>query len=251
MARRSRQESSTDIYHIMIRGINKEAVFKKEKDVRKIYHTLKAYLSETIEIYAYCIMPNHLHLLVKGKMEELSEYMKRVGASYAKYYNLERERCGYVFQGRFRSECVEGERYFWTCLRYIHNNPVKARLAAPGEPYLGCSTWEYQSGKIFLLHEKAFMLRKKNMDIFDAADAGIYRIVMDVKEDEDEQKEAYFAEKLQWFLEQEQISERTLFTSSKLQKKFENYISDEKIISKSMIQRKLHIHCSLWLQEKI
>lgn len=238
MPRGARRVSSTGMYHIMIRGIDREEIFKKTKDVRKICGVMREYLSEEIEIYAYCVMPNHLHLLLKGDLPLVTSYMQRLSGAYALYYNLERERSGYVFQGRFRSECVEEERYFWTCLQYIHDNPVKARLAKPGEPYPGCSTWEYQTGKMFLLHEKAFALFGKKGNT-QTEDAEIYRIVMDTKEDEKAQKERYFAEKLHRYLDGKRISERDLFTSSQNRKDFADYIVKEKIISKSMVEKRI------------
>ena len=89
MPRKARRESATGIYHIIIRGINREEIFKQKKDIKKIYGIMKLYLVDEMEIYAYCIMPNHLHMLVKADLEVLSDYMKKVGSVYALYYNLE------------------------------------------------------------------------------------------------------------------------------------------------------------------
>ena len=69
-------------------------------------------------------MPNHFHLLIKADLKELASFMAIIIAEFAKYYNQKHNRVGYVFQDRYRSQCVENIGYFWNCLRYIHNNPL-------------------------------------------------------------------------------------------------------------------------------
>ena len=249
MARRSRRESATGIYHIMIRGINGEEVFKQKKDIRRMYHILKKYMTDEMEMYAYCIMPNHLHLLVRGNIEELSVYMKKVELTYALYYNFERERSGYVFQGRFKSECVEDERYFWTCLRYIHNNPVKARLAKRGEPYIGCSTWEYENGKAYLLHKKAFEICGKNVDLYEGEDENGMKIVMDIKGEEEKQRNEYLQYKMEAYAEERKLSSEALLESNTLIKEFVEYAVKDKVVTKAFIERSLNEMKSLSRQK--
>ena len=239
MPRKARRESATGIYHIIIRGINREEIFKQKKDIKKIYGIMKLYLVDEMEIYAYCIMPNHLHMLVKADLEVLSDYMKKVGSVYASYYNLERERTGYVFQGRFKSECVENERYFWTCLRYIHNNPVKAGLAKRGEPYIGCSTWEYQNGKMYLLHKKAFEMCGKDVELYETDDNSYDGIIMDLEEEENEQRNAYLNRKMIQFSSEKKSSVNALIESNTLIKEFITYASLEKVVSRAFIMRKI------------
>lgn len=129
MARQARLKSSTGIYHIMIRGINKEKVFINEFCKSKLIKIIKE-IKEEIEfsIIAYCIMDNHLHLLVRDDAYNLAVIMKRLCVKYAMFYNKLQDRYGYVFQNRFRSEVVENERYLLGVLRYIHNNPIKANI---------------------------------------------------------------------------------------------------------------------------
>jgi len=129
MARRSRRISSTGIYHIMLRGINKEQIFGKKHYKTKILKLLKETKDEiAFSIIAYCVMDNHFHLLAKIGNEDLKEIMKKLNVKYALYYNRLEDRYGYVFQDRFKSEAVENEKYFLGVLRYIHNNPLKANL---------------------------------------------------------------------------------------------------------------------------
>jgi REP element-mobilizing transposase RayT len=129
MPRQARIKSSTDIYHIMIRGINKEQIFKKETYKMKVLNILYD-IKEEVEftIISYCIMDNHLHLLVKAREENLEIFMKKLNIKFAIYYNKIEKRYGHVFQDRYKSEAVEDDGYLLGALRYIHNNPVKARI---------------------------------------------------------------------------------------------------------------------------
>lgn len=130
MPRRSGQKSSSGIYHIMLRGVNKQTIFEDEEDKTRFIETLKKYKDICkYEIYSYCLMDNHIHLLLKESEESISKAIKRISSSYVYWYNLKYERCGHLFQERFKSENVENKAYFLTVLRYIHQNPIKAGLA--------------------------------------------------------------------------------------------------------------------------
>lgn len=130
LARRAREKSSTGIYHVMIRGINRQAIFEDDEDRMRFIDTLREYKDiSKYEIYGYCLMNNHVHLLIKERDEPISLIIKRICSSYVYWYNTKYERCGHLFQERFKSEVVEDDGYFLTVLRYIHQNPVKARIA--------------------------------------------------------------------------------------------------------------------------
>lgn len=79
-------------------------------------------------MFAYCLMSNHIHMLIKAEKEEPDLIMKRIACSYVYWYNSKYYRNGHLFQDRFRSEPVETDEYFLTVLRYIHQNPIKAKL---------------------------------------------------------------------------------------------------------------------------
>ena len=129
MPRKPRVKSRNGIYHVMLRGANKQEIFHDDRDNKKFLDTLKKYKDESgMSVYAWCLMNNHAHLLVKEAEEGLSVTMKRITVSYAAYYNLKYQTTGHLFQDRFRSESVESRRYFMTVIRYIHQNPVKAGI---------------------------------------------------------------------------------------------------------------------------
>ena len=114
-----RKISHSGVYHVMVRGINKEAIFQDKvlkKTVR--YYIEKNLKRMTVKLFCYCIMSNHLHMLMKAdSLEELSAFMSGWEVEYAKHYNAYKERNGYVFQGRYKSEVIDDELYLWTCFR--------------------------------------------------------------------------------------------------------------------------------------
>ncbi|WP_159459878.1 REP-associated tyrosine transposase [Dorea phocaeensis] len=144
MPRKPRQESLTGYYHVTTRGLNKELIFNENREKSRILNIIREnYQKFNVKIFAYCIMQNHIHLLVKSEKEDLSSFMAKILAEYAKYYNYKHKRVGYVFQGRFHSQCIESEEHFWNCLRYIHLNPLKAKMCKNVQSYRYSSAQEY------------------------------------------------------------------------------------------------------------
>lgn len=130
MPRKPRKKSRNGVYHIIIRGINKQIIFEEDDDKRRFLETIGRYKKQcNIKLYGYCLMDNHVHLLVKEVEVTVSEYIKRICSSYVYWYNMKYDRCGHLFQDRFKSEVVETRAYFFTVLRYIHQNPLKAGIA--------------------------------------------------------------------------------------------------------------------------
>lgn len=147
MPRHPRILSSTGIYHVMMRGINKEDLFIDDKDRERFLEIIQIAGSfGEYDIYAYCLMSNHVHLLLKETGDPIDRIMKRIGISYSQYFNNRYERIGHVFQDRYRSETVENERYLLGCIRYIHNNPVKAGMVRKPEHYAWSSYHDYVEG---------------------------------------------------------------------------------------------------------
>lgn len=130
MPRKARKKSSSGIYHIMLRGINKQLIFEDDEDKARFLETLKKYKDiNKYQLYSYCLMDNHIHLLLKESEETVADAIKKISSSYVYWYNMKYERCGHLFQERYKSENVENKAYFLTVLRYIHQNPIKAGLA--------------------------------------------------------------------------------------------------------------------------
>lgn len=147
MPRQARKKSSSGIYHIMLRGINRQQIFEDEEDQERFLATLHQYKEQCgYTLYAYCLMGNHVHILLKEGAETLTQVFKRIAGSYVYWFNWKYHRCGHLFQDRFKSEPVETDEYFLSVLRYIHQNPVKAKLCKYAEEYAYSSMREYLSG---------------------------------------------------------------------------------------------------------
>ena len=153
MPRIARQIAHSGIYHIMLRGINRQDIFTDDTDRQRFlqlleqlpqdYTPLGERLPDTCTLYAYCLMSNHVHLLYRQGTEEVDQSMKRLEVSYAQYFNKKYGRTGHFFQDRFKSEPCEDFSYFLTLLRYIHQNPIKAGITHYAEEYPWSSWHEY------------------------------------------------------------------------------------------------------------
>ncbi|MGE5423140.1 MAG: REP-associated tyrosine transposase [Ignavibacteriales bacterium] len=144
MTRQSRELSSTGVYHVMIRGNERKNVFQDDEDKQRFLDGIEAKGKEIdFKVYAYCLMDNHVHLLINIKEQELASIMKGIAVRYATFYNWKQSRVGHVFQDRFKSEPIEDDQYLLTAVRYIHNNPVKARMVEKPSDYRWSSYSEY------------------------------------------------------------------------------------------------------------
>ncbi len=137
----------------MLRGIDRQAIFQDDEDRERFLQTLQ-YGKEIscFRLYAYCLMGNHIHLLLQTMKEgeALEQIFKRIGVRYVAWYNRKYGRTGHLFQDRFLSEPVDTDTYLWTVLPYIHQNPVKAGICHTPEKYPWSSYQEYlrQGGNI-------------------------------------------------------------------------------------------------------
>lgn len=144
MPRVPRKKSKSGIYHIVMRGINRQSIFGDEEDCVKFVQILQKYKEVCgYKLYAYCLMGNHLHLLLMEGKEPLEQVMRRICGSYVFWYNHKYARVGYLFQDRYKSEPVEDDAYLLTVIRYIYQNPVKAGLVTSLEKYKWSNYKEY------------------------------------------------------------------------------------------------------------
>lgn len=144
MARPYRLQGENCLYHITSRGDDRKKIFISETDHRKFLE----YLHNSKEkfkfyLYAYCLMSNHYHLLLETTQANISRIMQYINTSYTVYYNVKRKRCGHLFQGRYKSILVEADSYLLELTRYIHLNPVRAKIVDAPEKYKWSSYLEY------------------------------------------------------------------------------------------------------------
>jgi len=148
MPRASRVKSESGIYHIMLRGINQQVIFEQLEDYEKFTEILNKYKAISgYKVFAYCLMSNHIHLVIKEEKESIEQIIKRIAGSYVYWYNWKYYRKGHLFQDRFRSEPIEDEKYLLTVIRYIHRNPVKAEITEKLEDYTYSSYKEYMDNE--------------------------------------------------------------------------------------------------------
>lgn len=140
-------------YHAYNRGVEKRNIFLDEQDYKVFLHYLKRYLTESkpspleisprfrtdlfdkIQLVAYCLMPNHFHLLLKQFTKEaLTEFMRALQNSYVRYFNEKHDRVGTLFQGTYKAVLVETESYLLHLARYIHLNPLELHQFHQVEP---------------------------------------------------------------------------------------------------------------------
>lgn len=150
MPRKPRKNlEQVNFYHVMVQGINKEYIFNEEKLINK-YLMLLMENSErfNIQIITYCIMNNHVHLLIQSNsVVDMSKMMQKINMSYARYYNFIKTRVGYVFRDRYLSQPILTEQQLMRCIDYIHNNPVKAGMVEKAEQYKFSNCKEFYTEK--------------------------------------------------------------------------------------------------------
>lgn len=157
MPRTSRKNLKSYYKHVMVQGIEKQYIFGEERYIKKYKEIILEKLQESpVTILAYCIMHNHSHLLIHSETpEEISKFMQKVNTAYSMYYNKINNRVGYVFRNRFKSQEIFSQGQLYTCLKYIHNNPVKANIVEKMQDYKYSSYNEFLRGKHQIINDKS------------------------------------------------------------------------------------------------
>ncbi len=145
MARALREEYKGGIYHVIARGNNKEYIFRESIDKGYFIKQMKECSAAMgYRVYGYVLMDNHYHIIVQTLDKKLQEVMHQINNKYSKYFNGKYKRVGHVFQGRYKAVSVQDERYLLKLLRYVHQNPVRARICKKVEDYKWSSDIYYR-----------------------------------------------------------------------------------------------------------
>jgi putative transposase len=134
--------------HVVVRGNNRQLIFRSDGD-RLFFHRTLTEVSRKFgaRVHAYVYMPNHVHLLVSGAQEmSVSKTIQSLGRRYVAYFNLIHRRTGTLWEGRFHSSLVDTERYFLACQRYIELNPVRAGMCCHPSEFEWSSHRHYARG---------------------------------------------------------------------------------------------------------
>ena len=145
MARKARAEVEGGLDHVSTRGNNRRQIFNSPADYEKFRSLLgvqKAKLS--FFLYAYCLMTNHVHLLLERQATAVGKIMHRLLTGYAQYYNRRHRKVGHLLQGRYKAILCQSDRYLSELVRYVHLNPVRARIVRKPEEY------QYSSHRAYL-----------------------------------------------------------------------------------------------------
>lgn len=240
------KKSAGDFYHVIARGINKEAVFKQKREKNNFLRLLEKHLKDhDIQIYAYVIMSTHFHILIHVDLKILSHFMAIVLAEFAEYYNYKHNRNGHVFQDRFRSECVETEAYFWNCLRYIHMNPVHAKIAKNPMNYQFSSLKEYAAEKNRIIHPDALKLYKSKFGDFEESlefhDRGQKQVFIDIPEEVEAQLNSAALVYLKQEARRRGLEDyRMILEEKKYREEYKELIRSQLKISKAKTERLYH-----------
>lgn len=137
------------LYHIVQKGNNGRKIFEEDADFEKFLFLMSRYLTKLkVEIYHYCLMPTHIHLLLKiFEKKVLAKFMQGILQSYRFSYKRKYDYAGYLYQGRYRSKFVAKDEYLLECGRYIERNPVRAGIVKNPEEYKWSSCSYYTHGK--------------------------------------------------------------------------------------------------------
>ncbi len=129
------------VYHIINRSVQKQNIFKDDRDYQKLMELLIDNKDDyQVKLWGYCLMPNHYHLVVKIQNAELfPKYMQKVMSNFATWYNARHQRVGHLWQGRYKSFIVQADLYLYTLMRYVEANPVRALLVEKS------INWKYSS----------------------------------------------------------------------------------------------------------
>ncbi len=145
MSRLARSISQSGVYHVLFQGVNQQNIFEEAVDFAKLKEITEIVKQDLkFEIYAYCFMSNHVHIVLKEKnIGEISLIMKRILTKYARWYNIKYGRSGALIANRYKSVPVEIDEYFLQLLRYVHQNPIRAGIVEKIENYSYSSYSEY------------------------------------------------------------------------------------------------------------
>jgi len=148
MARRPRLFAAGVLYHVIVRGNQRQKTFTSESDYQAYIERLARYRKKYgYVLHAYCLMPNHVHLLVESAKPPLAKFMQGLQQSYSQYFNLKHHKSGHVFEGRYKAIICQRDEYLLELIRYIHLNPVRAGMVNAPEQYRYCGHHTYLQGE--------------------------------------------------------------------------------------------------------
>ncbi len=154
MGRAQRVYYNNAVYHISIRGNNRQMILKEEKDKIEFLKTLNKFKERfKFRLFGFVIMDNHAHLVIESNgLINISKIMQAITLSYSQKFRHKYNYTGYVWQGRFKSNIIETDNYILDCLNYIHNNPLRAKIVNDVRDYVW-SSYQFYNGNTNAIDE--------------------------------------------------------------------------------------------------
>ena len=150
-----------ELYHIYNRGNGNEKIFFNNENYHFFLRQYKKYMSDYLDTFAFCLLPNHFHLLIRIKNDHpdlVSEQFRKLFVSYSMSVNREQKRRGSLFQRGFKRKIIEDEKYFYAAVFYIHSNPVHHLMVKDFRNY------PFSSYQIFRSNSKTNLVKDEAFD---------------------------------------------------------------------------------------
>ncbi len=186
LGRKPRFEYPGGVYHLIQRGNNREYIFNKSEDKEYLLGLIKEYRDIMgFELYGYVIMSNHYHLIIRISQAPLKTIMHRINNKFSRYFNIKYKRSGHVFENRYKGILVIDDRYLLSLLRYVHQNPVAAKMCKRVEDYTWSSDKYYRFNDLEGMVDIDFILNIFSQDRSKALRAYIEFMSEEKREDMD------------------------------------------------------------------
>lgn len=221
MSRKARKDLSSSFAHIMVQGINKEYIFSKDNYKKKYLYLLFSHIKEyNDDLISYCMMDNHAHIIVHFQQpEDVSLLMHSINTTYAKWYNDKNGRVGYVFRDRYKVEEIKDLHHLYSCIKYVHNNPVKAGIVNKPEDYKYSSYREYKGGY--------GIFNSKLLEILQVSENEIKSIILSQSDiDSEEFASIDFQKEIDKFIEKKGIKSIAKLNKSDVKKELIVFLKD-------------------------
>ena len=185
----------------MVQGVNKEYIFYKEEYIEKYLDIIEQNKKDyNIDIIAFCMMNNHGHFLVYTEnMNVFGKFMQKTNLQYAQMYNRKENRCGVLFRNRYQTEPIYDSKYLINCIKYIHNNPVKAKVVPKCEDYKYSSYNDYMKNTGVTKCKIVKEIFGKDCDFSKLFNESYDKRFMDIEEDDKENRNQYILEGIREF----------------------------------------------------
>lgn len=228
MPRQARKNLGTSFIHVMVQGVNKEYIFYKEKYIEKYLEIMKEHEKEyEFSIIAYCMMNNHAHFLVYIEdINGFGKFMQRTNLIYAQMYNKEEKRCGILFRNRYQTEPIYNIKYLINCIKYIHDNPVKAKMVEKSEDYKYSSYNDYKNNtgvSQSKIMKKLFGSKCNYIQLFEESYEKRY---LDIKDEKNDTIQEYILDGIREFKEQEIVEMVEILSNREIFKRMISFLKE-------------------------